>query len=65
MSEEGTTTGKSYLTPFNIVAGIIVIIGLYVTVLRFTQGLGTVTNPPAASATPTSRSKPIQIPQGL
>ena len=44
MSEEGTTTGKSYLTPFNIVAGIIVIIGLYVTVLRFTKGLGTVTN---------------------
>jgi Ni/Fe-hydrogenase subunit HybB-like protein len=44
MSDEGTTTGKSYLTPFNIVAGLIVIIGLYVTVLRFTKGLGTVTN---------------------
>ena len=44
MSDEATTTGKSYLTPFNIVAGIIIIIGLYVTVLRFTQGLGAVTN---------------------
>ncbi|MDX2502083.1 MAG: polysulfide reductase NrfD [Deltaproteobacteria bacterium] len=44
MSDEATTTGKSYLTPFNIVAGIIVIIGLYVTVLRFTKGLGAVTN---------------------
>ena len=44
MSDEVTTTGKSYLTPFNIVAGIIVIIGLYVTVLRFTKGLGAVTN---------------------
>ncbi len=44
MSDETTTTGKSYLTPFNIVAGIIVIIGLFVTVLRFTMGLGTVTN---------------------
>jgi Ni/Fe-hydrogenase subunit HybB-like protein len=44
MSDEVTTPGKSYLTPFNIIAGIIIIIGLYVTVLRFTQGLGTVTN---------------------
>ena len=34
MSDEVTTTGKSYLTPFNIIAGIIVIIGLYVTILR-------------------------------
>jgi Ni/Fe-hydrogenase subunit HybB-like protein len=44
MSDEATTTGKSYITPFNIVAGIIVIIGLFITVLRFTQGLGAVTN---------------------
>ncbi len=44
MSDEATTTGKSYFTPFNIIAGIIVIIGLIVTVLRFTQGLGAVTN---------------------
>ena len=44
MSEDATTAGKSFLTPFNIVAGIIIIIGLFVTVLRFTMGLGTVTN---------------------
>ncbi len=44
MSDEATTAGKSYLTPFNIVAGIIVIIGLFITVLRFTKGLGAVTN---------------------
>jgi Ni/Fe-hydrogenase subunit HybB-like protein len=44
MSDETTTTGKSYLTPFNIVAGIIIIVGLYITLLRFTQGLGAVTN---------------------
>ena len=44
MSDEATTTGKSFLTPFNVVAGIIVIIGLIVTALRFTQGLGAVTN---------------------
>jgi Ni/Fe-hydrogenase subunit HybB-like protein len=44
MSDEVTTPGKSYLTPFNIIAGIIIVIGLYVTILRFTKGLGTVTN---------------------
>jgi Ni/Fe-hydrogenase subunit HybB-like protein len=44
MSDEVATTGKSYLTPFNMIAGIIVIIGLFVTVLRFTKGLGAVTN---------------------
>jgi Ni/Fe-hydrogenase subunit HybB-like protein len=44
MSDETTTTGKTYLTPFNVIAGIIVIIGLYITVLRFTKGLGAVTH---------------------
>ena len=44
MSDEAATTGKSILTPFNVVAGIIVILGLIVTVLRFTGGLGSVTN---------------------
>ena len=44
MSNEAATTGKSILTPFNVVAGIIVILGLIVTVLRFTGGLGSVTN---------------------
>jgi Ni/Fe-hydrogenase subunit HybB-like protein len=44
MSDEAATTSKSFLTPFNVVAGIIVILGLIVTVLRFTGGLGAVTN---------------------
>ncbi len=44
MSDEAAATGKSFLTPFNVIAGIIVILGLIVTVLRFTGGLGAVTN---------------------
>ena len=44
MSEESTTTSRSYLTPFNVIAGIIIILGLIVTALRFTKGLATVTN---------------------
>jgi Ni/Fe-hydrogenase subunit HybB-like protein len=35
---------KPALTPFNVVAGIIVVIGLIITVIRFTQGLGATTN---------------------
>jgi len=35
---------KSLFTPFNIIAGIIVIAGLIVTVMRFTGGIGAVTN---------------------
>lgn len=37
-------TKKSLFTPFNIFAGIVVIIGLVLTVLRFTKGIGSVTN---------------------
>lgn len=44
MSEPDSTAEKSWLTPFNVVAGIIVIIGLIITVLRFTGGLAAVTN---------------------
>ena len=44
MSQEATTTEKSLISPFNIIAGIIVLIGLYLTVRRFTGGLGAVTN---------------------
>ncbi len=44
MSDEAATTGKSLLTPFNVIAGIIVIMGLFITVMRFTRGLGAVTN---------------------
>jgi len=37
-------SNKTLFTPFNIISGIIVIVGLVLTVLRFTKGLGTVTN---------------------
>ena len=45
MSDEATTTGKSYITPFNIVAGIIVIIGLIVTVVALYPGPGSCHQP--------------------
>lgn len=38
------TLVKTFLSPFGIVAGIIVILGLILTVLRFTGGLAAVTN---------------------
>ena len=44
MSDEVATTGRSYLTPFNINAGIIDDIGLYVTILIYTQWLCSLTN---------------------
>ena len=44
MSAQATATGKSALTPFNLVAGILVAIGVVLTALRFTGGLGAVTN---------------------
>ncbi len=44
MSPETTTASRSFITPFNIVASIIVLIGLYLTLRRFTGGLGAVTN---------------------
>jgi Ni/Fe-hydrogenase subunit HybB-like protein len=44
MSEEATTANRSFVTPFNIIAGIIVLIGLFLTVRRFTGGLAAVTN---------------------
>ena len=34
------TLQKPALTPFNVVAGIIVAVGLVITVIRFTKGLG-------------------------
>ena len=37
-------TAKKVITPFNIVAGAIVVIGIVITILRFTKGLGAVTN---------------------
>ncbi len=44
MSEEATAAGRSFFTPFNVIVSIIVIIGLYITALRFTGGLDAVTN---------------------
>ena len=44
MSEDSTAISRPRFTPFNIVAGIIVVVGLIVTALRFTGGLAAVTN---------------------
>jgi len=45
MSDQQTAApGRNYFTPFNIVAAIIVLVGLVITVLRFTGGLAAVTN---------------------
>jgi Ni/Fe-hydrogenase subunit HybB-like protein len=44
MTQESTPVGKSALTPFNVVTGIILVLGLVLTGLRFFGGLGTVTN---------------------
>ncbi len=44
MSEEAADASRSFFTPFNVVAGIIIIVGLFITVKRFTGGLAAVTN---------------------
>ena len=44
MPQETNIPNKPILTPFNIVAGVIILAGLIITVLRFTKGLGAVTN---------------------
>ena len=44
MFEDVTAARKSLITPFNIITGAIVIIGLYLTYLRFSGGLAAVTN---------------------
>ncbi len=44
MSDTKATTGGTLLTPFNMVAGLILLVGGAITVLRFTGGLATVTN---------------------
>ncbi len=44
MSDTKATTGGTLLTPFNMVAGLILLVGGAITVLRFTGGLGAVTN---------------------
>ncbi len=42
--EQATTREKTVLTPFNVITGIILLIGGIITILRFTQGIGAVTN---------------------
>jgi Ni/Fe-hydrogenase subunit HybB-like protein len=44
MLERKFTIQKPALTPFNVVAGIIVVIGVVITGIRFTQGLAATTN---------------------
>jgi len=44
MSDRTGTDVKTWLTPFNVVAAIIVLIGTIITVLRFAFGLGAVTH---------------------
>jgi Ni/Fe-hydrogenase subunit HybB-like protein len=44
MSEQATTMGKPMFSPFNIAAGIILLVGGILTILRFTLGLDAVTN---------------------
>jgi Ni/Fe-hydrogenase subunit HybB-like protein len=44
MSQEAATARGNIFSPFNMVAGIIVVIGLIVTVIRFTSGLAATTN---------------------
>lgn len=44
MSGEQKAESRTLLTPFNLIAGIILIAGLIVTVIRFTKGLSSVTN---------------------
>ncbi len=45
MSEDALNTdNRGLLTPFKIITGIIVVVGVILTILRFTKGLGAVTN---------------------
>jgi Ni/Fe-hydrogenase subunit HybB-like protein len=42
--EQTTRRKKTVLTPFNIICGIILLVGSIITILRFTKGIGAVTN---------------------
>jgi Ni/Fe-hydrogenase subunit HybB-like protein len=44
MPQETAQIKQSIFTPFNVIAGVIILCGLIITVLRFTGGLGAVTN---------------------
>ncbi|MCF8031298.1 MAG: Ni/Fe-hydrogenase cytochrome b subunit [Desulfohalobiaceae bacterium] len=44
MSDQETGKGRSSLGPFHIITGLILLFGVFLTVYRFTQGLGPMTN---------------------
>jgi len=44
MSENSSTVERPLLSPFNIITSLIIVFGLWLTYLRFTGGLGAVTN---------------------
>jgi Ni/Fe-hydrogenase subunit HybB-like protein len=44
MSDKDAIDVKTWFTPFNVVSGSIIIIGIVLSILRFTLGLGAVTN---------------------
>jgi Ni/Fe-hydrogenase subunit HybB-like protein len=44
MSEKTVTLNKSWASPFHVVTGVILLVGLVLTVLRFTGGLAAVSN---------------------
>jgi Ni/Fe-hydrogenase subunit HybB-like protein len=44
MSEPGNAVERPLLSPFNVIAGTIILVGLWISYLRFSGGLGAVTN---------------------
>jgi Ni/Fe-hydrogenase subunit HybB-like protein len=44
MSNKAFVEDRTWITPFNVVTGSIIAIGIVISILRFTSGLGTVTN---------------------
>jgi Ni/Fe-hydrogenase subunit HybB-like protein len=44
MTESTQPADKGMVTPFNLISGVILVIGIYATVMRFTKGLGPTTN---------------------
>ena len=44
MSDNATAYTRTWLTPFNVVTGSIIVMGIVISILRFTNGLATVTN---------------------
>jgi Ni/Fe-hydrogenase subunit HybB-like protein len=44
MSDHAAASQRPFLTPFNIIAGLILLMGAVLTIVRFTQGLGPMTN---------------------